>query len=100
MCFKYIPNDGIICTLFEFSMANVHKENCIYISRTIIDIIHTAGGDGLLCGTGHTRAKKQKSKTKRRIYLVVGSASWLQDSIALFSLSGYWQGKSLVSRVV
>ena len=38
MCFKYIPNDDIICTLFEFSMANVHKENCIYISRTIIDI--------------------------------------------------------------
>lgn len=57
MCFKYIPNDDIICTLFEFSMVNVHKENCIYISRTIIDIniynIHTAGG------TVATRAKKQ-----------------------------------------
>ena len=35
MCFKYIPNDDIICTLFEFSMANVHKENCIkYIYKS------------------------------------------------------------------
>ena len=69
MCFKYIPNDGIICTLFEFSMANVHKENCIYISRTIIDIIHTAGGDGLLCGTGHTIEQKNKKAKPNAVFI-------------------------------
>ena len=68
MCFKYIPNDGIICTLFEFSMANVHKENCIYISRTIIDIIHTTAV-GLATLT--LEQKNKKAKPNAVLYLVV-----------------------------
>ena len=65
MCFKDIPNDDIICTLFEFSMVNVHKENCIYISRTIIDINiyniqHTAAVVGLA-------TLEQKNKYSPRI---------------------------------
>ena len=54
---------SVLCLSFQWP---TYTKRIVYIYHELLLILYTLLVGTDCCGTGHTRAKKQKSKTKRR----------------------------------